>query len=320
VYPGHAGDEQTVHYVYERDSFVPLVQATQGEALRLAPSTDIKSLIRENYGKYDVALDPLWNGELELEAKPFDTNEIVFYQCDHLGTPLELTDRDGKVAWSAQYKAWGHAKETISEAAHKAGMRNPIRFQGQYFDQETALHYNRYRYYDPRLGRFLSRDPIGLSGGILLYEYAANPTEYIDPLGLARYLVIGEGQASVEAYAAAMRIKFPCQEFRTIKKDWSSIVRRSGAPKFDQGSKEWEEKAVGGNAAWIRERATEGYEFIDIGNDSAVNRSPFYAAEKRALGRTGAKIFRSNRCATKQARNNATTSNRPASKGRYGTR
>ncbi len=185
VHHGHAAGERTVHYVYERDSFVPLVQATQSRALRLAPTTDVKALMAGNDGKYDIALDPLWNGEYEPEAEPFDKDEIAFYQCDHLGTPQELTDYEGKVAWSAQYKAWGQAKEAISEAAYKAGMRNPIRFQGQYLDEETGLHYNRHRYYDPLIGRFVSKDPIGLLGGFNTHTYAPNPVQWIDPLGLA---------------------------------------------------------------------------------------------------------------------------------------
>ena len=185
VHPGHAGGERTVHYVYERDSFVPLVQATRHRALRLPPTTDMKALMAGNDGKYDVALDPLWNGESEQEAEPFGKEEIAFYQCDHLGTPQELTDHDGKVAWSAQYKAWGEAKEAVSEAARKAGIRNPIRFQGQYLDEETGLHYNRYRYYEPHSGRFISKDPIGLLGGINTHSYAPNPIQWADPLGLS---------------------------------------------------------------------------------------------------------------------------------------
>ena len=186
VHQGHAGGERTVHYVYERDSFVPLVQATRSRALSLTPTTDVKALMAGNYGKYDVVLDPLWNGEFEQEAEPFIKDEIAFYQCDHLGTPQELTDCDGKVAWSAQYKAWGQAKEAISEAARKAGVRNPIRFQGQYEDAETGLHYNRHRYYDPHAGRFISRDPIRLLGGLNLHQYAPNPTGWLDTLGLSR--------------------------------------------------------------------------------------------------------------------------------------
>jgi RHS repeat-associated protein len=184
VHHGHAAGEWTVHYVYERDSFVPLVQATRNQPLRLALTTDVKALMAANCGEYDIALDPLWNGEYEQEAEPFGKDEIAFYQCDHLGTPQELTDCEGKVAWSAQYKVWGQAKEAISEAALKAGIRNPIRFQGQYFDEETGLHYNRYRYYDPEAARYITADPIGLLGGLNAYQYTPNPTGWIDPLGL----------------------------------------------------------------------------------------------------------------------------------------
>jgi len=184
VHKGRTADERTVHYIYERDSFVPLVHATRPQALRLVPTTDVKALMAGNYGKYDIALDPLWNGESEQEAAPFWKEEIAFYQCDHLGTPQELTDHDGKVAWSAQYRAWGRAKEAISKAAYEAGVRNPIRFQGQYFDEETGLHYNRHRYYDPDTARYLSQDSVGLAGGTNLYRYAPNPLTWIDPLGL----------------------------------------------------------------------------------------------------------------------------------------
>jgi len=59
-----------------------------------------------------------------------------------------------------------------------------IRFQGQWHDPETGLHYNRFRYYDPDVGRFIHQDPIGLNGGINTYQYAPNPTNWIDPFGL----------------------------------------------------------------------------------------------------------------------------------------
>ena len=58
--------------------------------------------------------------------------------------------------------------------------------QGQYEDEETGLYYNRYRYYDPDVGRYVTQDPVGLEGGVNLYIYAPGPTGWVDPLGLAR--------------------------------------------------------------------------------------------------------------------------------------
>ena len=58
-----------------------------------------------------------------------------------------------------------------------------LRFQGQYLDRETGLHYNTFRYYDADIGRFISPDPIGLLGGTNLGSYSPNPTGWIDPLG-----------------------------------------------------------------------------------------------------------------------------------------
>jgi RHS repeat-associated protein len=178
------GQGWSVHYIHERDSFVPLVQIRQPRAMALSETTDVKALMEANGGAYDIEQDPLWNGEQRSVPSAFERKEMAFYQCDHLGTPQELTDHEGSIAWSAQHKAWGEARETISEAGRRAGFRNPIRFQGQYFDEETGLHYNRYRYYDPDSGRFASSDPIGIKGGFNTYAYGGNPVEWIDPLGL----------------------------------------------------------------------------------------------------------------------------------------
>ncbi|WP_025856904.1 RHS repeat-associated core domain-containing protein, partial [Pseudomonas sp. CHM02] len=108
------------------------------------------------------------------ETKPYH------YQLDHLGTPQELTAQDGEIVWSAHYRAYGEiTRLDIGK------IDNPLRFQGQYFDPESGLHYNRHRYYNPDIGRYLTPDPVKLAGGMNAYQYVPNPTGWIDPLGLS---------------------------------------------------------------------------------------------------------------------------------------
>ncbi|MEE5167405.1 RHS repeat-associated core domain-containing protein, partial [Pseudomonas alliivorans] len=106
-------------------------------------------------------------------------NTLYYFHTDQIGTPLEMTDVDGQIVWQATYKAWGSLEAlTVNEVEQN------LRFQGQYFDEETGLHYNTFRYYDPEVGRFITQDPIGLDGGFNLYGYCRNPVAWIDPLGL----------------------------------------------------------------------------------------------------------------------------------------
>ncbi|CAK15841.1 RHS repeat-associated core domain-containing protein [Pseudomonas entomophila] len=174
--PRDEGDTgRTVHYLYEPNSFVPVAQALRKSPIRLHKQPDWSQ--RE----YDFDQDPLWH--TEVKPQPFEA--IAWYHCDHLGTPMELTDEQGNVAWAGQYKAWGEVREERSAWAKQQGLGNPIRFQGQYHDQETGLHYNRHRYYDPNVGRFVSQDPISYRGGLNLFTYTPNPTYWVDPYGLS---------------------------------------------------------------------------------------------------------------------------------------
>ncbi|MBC3433988.1 RHS domain-containing protein [Pseudomonas sp. BW16M2] len=98
------------------------------------------------------------------------------------GLPEQLTDSDGTLAWEGECSAWGM---TLREWRTDDFIEQQnLRFQGQYLDRETGLHYNLFRYYDPQSGRFTQPDPIGLEGGINLYRYAPNPVGGIDPHGL----------------------------------------------------------------------------------------------------------------------------------------
>lgn len=102
------------------------------------------------------------------------------YVFDQLATPTELIDDQGKIAWAADYSAFGEIT-----ALRVDKVRQPFRFLGQYFDAELGWHYNRYRYFDPMMGRFTCPDPLGFAAGLNLYAYATNPVNWVDPLGLA---------------------------------------------------------------------------------------------------------------------------------------
>jgi len=73
-----------------------------------------------------------------------------------------MTDAEGQIVWQAKYRPWGAIEKLVVNEVEQN-----LRFQGQYFDVETGLHYNTFRYYDPEIGRFITQDPIGLSGGII---------------------------------------------------------------------------------------------------------------------------------------------------------
>ncbi|MHA4970424.1 RHS repeat-associated core domain-containing protein [Pseudomonas extremorientalis] len=107
--------------------------------------------------------------------------KIRYYHNDLNGLPEQLTEADGHNVWQATYRVWGNTLEEVREPYYIEEQN--LRFQGQYLDRETGLHFNTFRFYDPDVGRFTTPDPIGLAGGINLYLYAANPYGWVDPLG-----------------------------------------------------------------------------------------------------------------------------------------
>ena len=130
-------------------------------------------------------------------------NTIAYYHHDHLGTPIQATDRSGIVVWSAQYNAFGQASITTPTATDdKPTVASGLRFPGQVEDAETGLYYNWHRYYDPELGRYVTADPIGLVGGVNLYAYVnGNPVDWMDPTGLVK--APGTGESFIPIWGSA---------------------------------------------------------------------------------------------------------------------
>ncbi len=106
--------------------------------------------------------------------------ELFAVHADHLDTVLLLTDNTQAVVWQYHREPFGEL------TAGSNTVRWPLRFPGQYEDQETGIFYNYFRDYDPQTGRYTQSDPIGLRGGVNTYAYVrGNPVSRIDPLGLS---------------------------------------------------------------------------------------------------------------------------------------
>ncbi|MGE1156580.1 RNase A-like domain-containing protein, partial [Pseudomonas kitaguniensis] len=153
-------DEKTTEFFWQGDKLIAEHHADRHRSYIYEPDSFRPLALLEGFGP--------------SESKAFH------YQLDHLGTPQELTAPDGEIVWCAHYRAYGQvARLDINK------VDNPLRFQGQYFDQESGLHYNHHRYYNPDSGRYLTPDPVKLAGGINAYQYVPNPTGWVDPLGLS---------------------------------------------------------------------------------------------------------------------------------------
>ncbi|HSU60203.1 MAG TPA: RHS repeat-associated core domain-containing protein [Bryobacteraceae bacterium] len=118
-----------------------------------------------------------------------ENGNLAFPVTDSLGTPREFVSATGRIVWSARYSAFGEVEHLTARE-----INNPLRFPGQWFDAETGLHYNNLRYYDPKLGRYISMDPVPLLGGLNGYAYGPDPINWIDPFGLAPEYYPVDGQ------------------------------------------------------------------------------------------------------------------------------
>lgn len=149
----HAGNE--THYIYGRNGLL--------------------------IGEYDASGQVI-REFVYLEGEPLALihhGDVYYYHNDHLGSPLKLTDVNQNVVWDGIRAPFGNV-DVVTSVVH-----NPLRFPGQYFDDETGLHQNWFRDYAPGLGRYIQSDPIGLSGGVNTYAYAlGKPLLYTDPNGL----------------------------------------------------------------------------------------------------------------------------------------
>jgi RHS repeat-associated protein len=208
--------DTTVRFVWDGDVMT-------GE-LRLEAKGDgepVCTRVRE-WVYYPGSFEPL--AMVQADGLAGENERIYYYANDPNGCPTRLLDENGKVVWAALYDAWGKVKKLPVDEVDQ-----PLRLQGQYFDGETGLCYNRFRYYCPEIGAFVSADPLGLAAGKNLYSYAKNTWSFIDPLGLCKK---GLGDATTSPWLNDPRtgVRMHLEEFRnggsflTTRKVYDKVI------------------------------------------------------------------------------------------------
>jgi RHS repeat-associated protein len=215
-----ARDVRTTRYVYDPLGRRIAKHGPKGTSLffwdgsalmathRLAAKGDVTE--RHLYVHRDKSHVPL----LQMSAAGDGTSSCRLVHAEPNGAAAALIDMDGRIAWSCHYTPSGRG---ITSDGTRAEC--DWRLENQQFDEESGLHYNYFRYFDPALGAFVSADPIGLRGGSNSYRYGPNNFGWSDPLGLANYKL-----SSPNPIPAAIRTQY------------ENIRLGHGVPRIDPGT------------------------------------------------------------------------------------
>jgi RHS repeat-associated protein len=195
---GRRENDQQWRYVWDRDDQLQAVSRDGQEVARF--EYDLTNRRRKKhtaegtrlflYETYALRAEVLPNGkvrhyvsvpDLAVPIARWGEEGWFYFSYDHLGTPYEVFDDSGNLVATYHTHAYGGARQADGPGA--ASFELPFGFMGQYRDVETGLHYNHLRYYDPRHGRFISQDPMGLAMGTNFYVYPANPNNNVDLAG-----------------------------------------------------------------------------------------------------------------------------------------
>ncbi|MFY2556571.1 RHS repeat-associated core domain-containing protein [Corallococcus terminator] len=150
------------------------------EGERLAAEVSPEGRLRAyGYAAHDAIVPIVFVDYDSVDAAPA-LGRVYTVFSNQAGVPCRVEDDSGRgVWWATSIEPYGQV-----HVAPESELELCLRLPGQYHDVETGLFYNRFRYYDPVLGRYLQSDPLGLAGGLNLYAYPANPLVHFDVLGL----------------------------------------------------------------------------------------------------------------------------------------
>jgi RHS repeat-associated protein len=214
---------------------------------------------------------------------PQEQVDQKFYSIvtDLIETPAELVAADGELA--------GHQQRTLWGIGYWAGAATPLRFPGQYADDESGLHYNDHRYYDPVTGRYLTADRLGLTPAPNPHTYVTNPNALADPLGLGPCSVIA---GLIRSSASPNKVVVIGRTMTRVKAAVKALQDEGINAKWYQAWKNDPfdpDLAMSRNTRWINDKMDQGYTIVDIGPD--LSRSdpvgPFYGMESKAVSGAG---------------------------------
>lgn len=157
-------DGNRVEYFWDDDRIA--AELLNGKQLRIYIYPNIHAWVPFMFVDYD-----------DIQARPDDARRYYIF-ANQIGVPVRVEDDDGAVVWSGDTEPYS-AVEVSSESSISLALR----FPGHYHDAEIGLFYNRFRYYDPSIGRYLQSDPLGIAGGDNVYAYPSSPLSKVDLQG-----------------------------------------------------------------------------------------------------------------------------------------
>ncbi|MFJ5031025.1 DUF6531 domain-containing protein [Streptomyces sp. NPDC088560] len=171
----YAADDRTV---LERTDFTWDGTTLCEQTTRVAESSNQVTLTWDHHGPHPVTQSE----RITSADAPQEEIDSRFFAIvtDLVGTPTELVDEHGHIAWRTRRTLWGTTAWNVDATGY-----TPLRFPGQYYDRETGLHYNYFRHYDPEVARYVTPDPLGLAPAPNPHAYVPHPHTWTDPLGLS---------------------------------------------------------------------------------------------------------------------------------------
>jgi RHS repeat-associated protein len=242
---------QTTHWLWDRD--VPLHEWVEGDLqtldARTASGAELEAHLHRDRGTKKQPITWLFEPESFTPCARIHRAHAQSILCDHLGTPVLLIDAAGQRTWSGNLDTYGDLHD-LDGPRHTISFRWP----GQYEDAEAGLYYNRFRYYAPETGAYVSQDPIRIAGGLALFSYVHDPLTWLDPCGLSRrpWLLTTE-QTSARRVVG----KRTYYEHRSTKLWWSPDTAGHGGSAFKVYN-----EVPGGDLVWYRDADLFG-DFID---------------------------------------------------------